>query len=218
MYFYLRTIQTELKDELKENDMTFEEYVETDKPFAKLVVRARSNLTHEVRKDGSEDEFEKMTDVFLRVCVPDIVWRRNHLNLPLSNFITYADEAFALLSLENNVDEWVDRLVKKNETTKKGTLTKWTGLKGKSNGNKNKKVKTRGWSTAGGRRYNKIYHAVKRLRKEQLSIKMERELMEKWKREDGATVSDEEVESDSDDESDVTVKKKFKPVSGFDDD
>lgn len=214
--FTCSMIQQELKNELNKEKLSYEEYQDTDSPLNKIIHRAINNSTHDIRKDANKEEFEEIAQVILKICVPDIVWRRNYLNLPLSKFITVADEAFALVCLENNVDEWIQNMFYKNErTTKKGMLTKWTGLKGgeKLGGNK-----TRGWNVDGMRRYNDIYLSIKKLRKTKKSMTLETELLAKLKRNEGAVGSGNTDDMNSDDEEERRkADRKFKPVSGFED-
>ena len=90
----------------------------------------------------------------------------------MSSFLTVEDEAFAYLTIESNVNKWIEVVKGKekgNSKRKGGDKTKWTGP---GLGRNAKEIK-RGWSLEGRKRYNELFLAVIDARKTKESNKFE---------------------------------------------
>ena len=187
-------------------------------PFARLLNLAIDGATETIRTNCTEEEFEISAKMFLQVMLPSAIWRRNYSNVKLSSFVSIADESFAYLCLENNVEEWIEVVEgkeKDNPDRKKGDKTKWTGPKS----GKNVKGRKRGWSLEGRKRYNKLFLAVIEARKTKESSDFENNLLQKWKAEDDrGTKPDEDDAKEDEEETRKTAKegRTFRNLSGFD--
>ena len=78
----------------------------------------------------------------------------------LSNFATVSEEAFALLSLENNYDTWMDMGLTGN--TKISNVPRKYTNGGKSQGKIATSQHNRGWSDEGLRRFNELFDLVEK--------------------------------------------------------
>ena len=77
----------------------------------------------------------------------------------LSNFVTISDEAFALLTFENQEERWSDMYEKKQtKTDKKAKYT--DGGNGKNLPEKGANRKGMGWTAEGWKRFNVLYDAI----------------------------------------------------------
>ena len=122
-----------------------------------------------------------MFKICAELCFPWMVnkqtWKNNHQHVTLSNIITIADEALALVILENNFLEWIE-LAKGNEIDKKSRLTKYT------HGGSNKDGTRKGWTLEGKLRFNKIFDETQVEREKRVSKQMESRIKTMWYNED----------------------------------
>ena len=189
-----------------------------DQEFATFIGRVREERSNELRSDCTQEEFDFVVNTFFKTIVPNTIWNRNHSNIALSLFFTVADETFALLCLENSVEEWSEQIEKtetKNTRRKKGDKLKWTGPS-KATNNRGAK---RGWSIEGRERYNELFMAIVNERKKKESKSLEDSLLETLKKEG------QKNEDDKHDKNDENYKKQrdrkermknFRSLSGFD--
>lgn len=135
-------------------------------------------------------------------------WKLNHKDLEISGMTTNADEALALLVLENNYKEWIEK-AKGNAIDPKNRLTLYTNQGIRHNGTK------KGWSLDGLRRFNEIFGEVKLQRAREVSREREKKLMEEWQ----AAGGDKRSRSGDEDEMpdlDRAEELKFVSMSDFD--
>ena len=76
----------------------------------------------------------------------------------MSEFASVSDEAFAILSLENNFDTWMDMGIKSN--TKTSTVPRKYTNGGNSQGQVATSQHNKGWSDQGLHRFNEIFDLV----------------------------------------------------------
>ena len=99
---------------------------------------------------------------FLKCVVGDNTWKANHLKRPVEEFVTNSDEAFALVTLENNYKRWSE--MHKTGSSKQCVIeAKYT-----NSGESKKDGKTKefsGWSEEGIKRFNELHRLVKLDRK-----------------------------------------------------
>ena len=137
-------------------------------------------------EEGTEDNF----DTFVNVCLLPLTsvseWRTNASCRTISDSFTVSDEAFAMLVLENNIDDF-DQLVtdlfgplpagqsertvaslpdRKNTKSRytKGDSTKREAKRRKVSNNFDGSTKFQGWSADGIARFNELYEEVKKYR------------------------------------------------------
>ena len=123
---------------------------------------------------------QEKTDIyymFVNTClvhmIPKNMWNRNHMNKPLSELTSVADEAMAMLVLENiccDLNRPIKEVKLVNRKTSQARYTK--------NG-KDSQGKMRGWHYNGVKRYNKLVIEVlvsrrKNMFKEKLDEEMKR--------------------------------------------
>jgi len=86
------------------------------------------------------------------------VFGSSTLSKKISDFVTVSDEAFTLLTIENNYDRWMSKFNK--EEDKHEVRAKWTNS-GKSAAGVGKSRKFDGWAKEGYKRFNELHHLVK---------------------------------------------------------
>ena len=142
-----------------------------------IVKRIEEGKIENYRTNATESEFKMIVEICLKPMVSSKHWKLNHKQLEVSGMTTNADEALALLVLENNYKEWIEK-AKGNTIDPKNRLTKYTNQGIRHNGTK------KGWSLDGLKRFNEIFKEVKIQRSSELSRRRERNLMEEWERDD----------------------------------
>lgn len=128
-----------------------------------------------IRKNGSNEQFRLLAEIALSPMVLREQWKRNHTRVLISAYVTPSDEAFALLTMENNVNEWMKEAIHGKNFEGKGTLTRYTSHGRKRDGTK------KGWTLEGRKRYNNLYDAVILDRRSDRSQAKEAWLMNEWK-------------------------------------
>ena len=101
-------------------------------------------------------------------------WKMNRGKLEISGLMTVADEALALVVLENNYKEWIEK-AKGNKIDNKNRLTKYTNRGLRHNGTR------KGWSLSGLKRFNTIFKAIKLEREREASKTREVQLLDEYK-------------------------------------
>ena len=163
---------TELESRIDEDDGSL--ILNNEDDFAAVVKRSREGTTDKLRDDGSNEEFKMFAELCFAPMISRQKWNRNHFIVDLSSMITVADEAFALLTMENNVNEWIDQATKDEDKHEKGTSTKYTGKGMNKDGTK------KGWTLDGKKRFNKIFDEVTRLRATRKSVAKETWAKAQW--------------------------------------
>ena len=99
---------------------------------------------------------------FVSAVVGKTEFKKNCCNSLLSNYASVSDEAFAIFSLENNYDTWMDMGLTNNTKTS-NVPQKYTNG-GKSQGNVATSQHNKGWSDEGLRRFNELFELVEKNR------------------------------------------------------
>ena len=186
--------------------------LEDGNSFTMLVQRVRDNQIENIRRDGTIDELKLCAELCFSQMVPVDKWRRNHKSVEISSLLTIADEAFALVTFENNLEEWMVQAVKGESKKKRRRLTKYTTGQTYKDGTK------KGWSLAGKKRFNEIYDAIACLRNTEHSKNRERTIMNMWMDKSGDTTSDDSATSQTDDTEEAArarEEESFVPRNGF---
>ena len=182
----------------------------------KGIISACKNKTVEfIRRDGTREEMKKCVEICCIPMVSSEKWRYNHKTLGFSSIVEVADEAFGLLVLENNVNEWMSFAIHGKEDDKKGTLTRYTKKGIKGDGTK------RGWSLDGKKRFNDIYDDIKTERLTAGSREMEKWMKEEWskaeeKKEAANKSSKDDDKAAAEERKMKQEEESFVPRNGFD--
>ena len=96
---------------------------------------------------------------FLPAVVGSRCWNANYRKKTLSLFVSISDEAFALVSFENNYERWSDMFQQKN-TKSSRVAALWTNSGASLKDGQSKRF--RGWAIAGIEKYNSYYDAIKK--------------------------------------------------------
>lgn len=125
------------------------------------------------RTEGTYTEFKMIVNLCLKSMVSVKHWKRNKGQLEISGMVTVADEALALLVLENNIEEWIEK-AKGNNIDKNNRLTKYTNKGIRHNGTR------KGWCLEGLKRFNTIFKEIKLERDKETSRDREAKLLQEW--------------------------------------
>ena len=131
---------------------------------------------------GEKDKFENMrvSDVhkevfatFVNLCMvhfcSSMNWRYKAYNSHISEIFSVSDEAFAMLLLENNYEDYKMVYNLSRKVTRKESKPKYT-----KDSNLNEKFK--GWSRKGLKRYDELVRIVTNQRRATISLELEEEL------------------------------------------
>jgi hypothetical protein len=113
----------------------------------------------------SEDDvaYHLFATQFLKRIVGEERWRENHYRKLLSEYSTPGDEAFGLLTLENNYDRWSAMAISGDHANKLGNApTALYTNSGNSKGENGAPRKFHGWSAAGYKRFNELHALVRK--------------------------------------------------------
>ena len=197
------------------NRETHEEGFIENTAIGYLVKKLRETKIEKIREEGDVSAFKLLCEVAFAPMVSREKWKMNHMNIDIRAMLTVADEAFALLTMENNVEEWIMGLKYSKEDFKsKGKHTKYTSLGTNTNGTK------KGWKLEGKMRFNALYDAVVLERNRARAKEIEEKVKEEWKLElTGSNrrrmASEREGEEDEEDER-HRREEAFVPRNGFD--
>ena len=100
-------------------------------------------------------------------------WRYKAYNSHISEIFSVSDEAFAMLLLENNYEDYKMVYNLSRKVTRKESKPKYT-----KDSNLNEKFK--GWSQKGLKRYDKLVRIVTNQRRATISLELEEELKNKY--------------------------------------
>ena len=185
-------------------------------PIANIVKRLRSKSIEKLRREGRNEDFKILCEIGFAPMVSKDTWKLNHKEVKISTLFTVADEAFALLTMENNIEEWMKlevhgkESVEGEESVQKGALTRYTSQGTNKDGTK------KGWTLEGKRRFNKLYDAVILERRTKVSETKEIWTMAEWKKEGGNKKK--KSGDGKDDESTIQEEREeeeFVPRNGF---
>lgn len=151
------------------------ESFEENDPFTGLVtyVRDRSRGTEHIREEGSNEIWKEYVELCLYPTIAQQKFKSKHKKEFLSDFVTPYDEAFAVLTLENNIEEWIFQCLNQGKRGK--DLTRYTGIGYKKDGKK------KGWSKEGLRRFNTICDKIEDVREKTISKDKEQWIQNVWK-------------------------------------
>jgi len=144
-------------------------------PIKEIHELLKKEEIHLIREKGSIEA----NLLYCEMCYPTMVgnqrWKIHHVNRMLKKLVTEADEALAAVILENNFQEW-DNLARGMEVDKENRLTKYTYGGNLPGGTK------KGWSLEGKQRFNEMFDAIDRLRRDRNhGDKLEKDLNRMWK-------------------------------------
>ena len=144
--------------------------------LAEVLERLKTKSIDKFRNDGTYNEFKMIVSVSFPPMVSSKHWKRNKGELEVSNLLTVSDESLALIVLENNYEEWVERAMGK-AVDKQNRKTKYT------HGGQRKDGTRKGWSLEGRKRFNTIFTNIKIERDRLISKEREERLLKEWKSE-----------------------------------
>ena len=197
----------ELEEHIDRSNDVHEESFVVDHPFTNLVrfIRDDDNELEEVRSKATNEMWKEYVELCMEPTINKSRFRLKQKTLPVSGFVTAYDEAFGVLCVENNLEEWIFQAL--NDGKKGDNLTLYTG-KGKK-----KKGRKKGWSIVGLRRFNTIQERVRVQREEEISKVKEEWIKNVWK---GNTISTDDIDGNDDETGiDEDVYKQFFPANGF---
>jgi hypothetical protein len=116
------------------------------------------SLAHFSALSTNESAYLYFCTHFLKAVVGNAAWRLHALRQPLSAFVTISDEAFAMLTVENNYDRWCKMWEKRNYKSC-DVPARWTNAGvSKANGQSKRFF---GWKAEGYQRFNDLYRNIK---------------------------------------------------------
>lgn len=179
-------------------------------PIANIVTRLRSRTIEKLRREGNNEDFKVLCEIGFAPMVSKDTWKLNCMEVKVSTLLTVADEAFALVTMENNIEEWMQLEVHGKELVQKGALTRYTSQGTNKDGTK------KGWTLEGKKRFNELYDAVILERRTKRSDSKETYVMAEWKKEGGNRRK--RLGDGNDDESTTQEEREeeeFVPRNGF---
>ena len=142
--------------------------------ISSLIKMLEEGNIHKIREAQKDDVFQLCAEICFPHMISKQAWRNNHQHVAVSTLITVADEALALLILENNYIEWIE-IAKGNEIDRKGERkTKYT------HGGVNKDGTKKGWSIEGKNRFNDIFDQCRLSRAKRQSKEREQRIKAIW--------------------------------------
>lgn len=123
----------------------------------KLMELAWKKQIHTILTINTEG-MDELVQFFYKKCVRNVVgkktWNQNLECLSLKNFVTFSDEAYAMLYIESNVGKWMDEVRHPNKSRSQRKRSIYTESE---NGNRN-------WTDEGIRRFLELCGLCKRCR------------------------------------------------------
>jgi hypothetical protein len=157
----------------------------------------------EIRKHGDPELFETFVNMCLVHLKPVTEWRMKIYTTHISNFVTASDEAFAMLLLENRVDDYHKSL--NCEDGNGAQLLELNEVQPRYTRTESSKQDTRqiGWSRKGIGRFNDLVKRVTKIRKDDVSMQRESEIQCSYAALCGIAMADMgDYESENDDNED----------------
>jgi hypothetical protein len=145
------------------------------------VRKLKAGTQEGLRTHGSIEDFQLLCEIAFAPMISRETWKLNHTEVNISSLLTVADEAFALLTMENNVCEWINLVKYGKERTTRGELTRFTSQGKNSDGTK------KGWTLEGKKRFNELFDAVILTRAAPRSKELEEGVRDLWKKNEGSS-------------------------------
>ena len=169
-----QSVHKQYKTELhKHVDNNSELTVPHGSPMSNLLKCLEDGKIHKIRSIRNNEMFQLCAELCFPCMMSKQTWKNNHQHVPISSLITVADDALALLILENNYLEWME-LAKGREIDKSTRLTKYTHGGTNSDGTK------KGWTLQGKLRFNRVFDATQTERENSYSKQMESRIKMIW--------------------------------------
>ena len=130
----------------------------------------------ELISDDARDVFYMFVDTCLVHMVPKLVWNRNHMNDSLSKIFTIADEAFAMLVLENIAPDLNKDILKSSGRERVTWVNRKDARPKYTKSGRDSAGKMRGWRYDGIKRYNKLVYDILRWRKKEQELREHTEM------------------------------------------
>jgi len=158
----------------------FKNYIEKD-------LAASDSSRTSIAQEGTID-WRSLFETFVEVCLVHMIgkrtWREKKFCMHISSLFTPADEALAVVLMENNAEDWrtVAKDSDRKNVSRQNRKRKYTHQKVKAG----ELDSGKGWAWVGIKRYNKILKKVKDLRKVKETAEMhssvawEKELFAKY--------------------------------------
>ena len=169
-------------------EVTGELRYDEDDPLENIFKEIGEQRGERLRTSLTNEEFMLCLELFVIPLVERSKWRPNYTIKTFSNIVSVSDEAFGILVMENNIDDWIAELTpteEGKEKHKRGSLCKYTKSLTRNGRLNDGLLNNRGWNIEGRERYNDIFDVVKQQRTELDSMEKERYMLEEWKKRDG---------------------------------
>ena len=88
------------------NETTKKLELKEETNLGKLVTRVMNGRIEQVRVEGTLEELRLCAEMCFSATMSHDRWKLNKSSLEISKLMTVADEALAMLILENNIEEW----------------------------------------------------------------------------------------------------------------
>ena len=178
-------------------------------PIEVIVTKLRAKTIDTVRTVGNAQEFKLLCEIAFAPMISRERWKLNHTDVDISTLLTVADEAFALLTMENNIQEWLMLLKYGKGAVKKGEHTRYTSQGENKDGTK------KGWTLEGKKRFNYLYDSVTLECGRIISKELEETVRDEWKKEGGKLHRKGGVTETGDEEVRRKEEAEFVPRNGF---
>lgn len=153
------------------------ENFDKESSICEIVKKLRSKQIENIRRDGRNQDFKLLCEIGFEPMVSRETWKMNRGEVNVGNLLTVADETFALLTMENNINEWMNIEVHGKGSIKRGELTRYVSQGSNNDGTK------KGWTLEGKKRFNELYDAVVLKRGTRVSEMKEVWAKNEWKKE-----------------------------------
>ena len=153
------------------------ENFDKESSICEIVKKLRSKQIENMRRDGRNQDFKLLCEIGFEPMISRETWKMNRGEVNVGNLLTVADETFALLTMENNINEWMHIEVHGKDSITRGELTRYISQGSNSDGTK------KGWTLEGKKRFNELYDAVVLKRGTQVSEMKEVWAKNEWKKE-----------------------------------
>lgn len=157
----------------------------------------RNACSRNEENEMSKKKFFLFVDTVLVSMIGKTKWKKNFLNKKLSRYSTIADEAIALLIVENIAPDLLSLLNKDISGTPIMISRKTSKAKFTKSRKDSRKGTQHGWSEEGIKRYNMLFMETKKEREKNSAIELEEELMKYYNIHDDSA---DEMDGEMDDE------------------
>ena len=162
--------------------------------------------------DLSKKKFLLFVDTVLVSMIGKTKWKKNFLNRKLSRYSTIADEAIALLIVENIAPDLQSLLNTEKSDTQIMISRKTSKAKFTKSRKDSMKGTQHGWSEEGIKRYNMLFMETKKEREKESAKELEGELLKYFKIHDDS--GDEMDDEEDNEECDINLEY-VNPVDMF---